>query len=297
MKTTRCFGMLLLILGLAGPAAARTEVDETRPAERGARILVDNLAGSVRVTGWDREEMRVRGTLGDDVEGLDITGDAGYLAVEVDIPRTRGRGNWDLEADLELWVPASARLEVETVSASIEVAEVTGRLELESVSGEVDVRGDVGQADLSTVSGRIRFAGSTPSLAAESVSGAVRVEGANGQLELSTVSGRLEVMAGSLERGTLESVSGSVELSCTLAQGARLDIDSHSGNVTLDLPRDASASFEIQTFSGRIDNESGPEPQRTDRYGPGERLEFSRGGGDARVTVETFSGNVRLRAR
>ncbi len=290
--------MLVAFVTSGGSALlAGDVVEETRQADSNARVMVDNLAGSVVIRGWDKAEVKVRAVLGDDVEGLDFHGDSGYLTIEVEIPRSTGRGHWDLDADLEIWVPRASRLEVETVSASIEGSGLNGRVDFESVSGKIEVEGSPGEASLSTVSGQIRFDGATEQLEAETVSGSIRLSGVSGTLEASSVSGRIEASAKDLDRGTLESVSGSVELTANLTAGARLDLESHSANVTLSLPADTSASFDLETFSGHIENELGPDGKRTSRYGPGKRVDFTMGSGDARVTVETFSGNVRLRRR
>jgi len=66
--------------------------------------------------------------------------------------------------------------------------------------------------------------------------------------------------------------------------------------VVLTLPDSTSASFEISTFSGNIHSDFGGSVERTSRYTPGKRSEFSTGDG-GRVSVETFSGNVELKKR
>jgi hypothetical protein len=72
-------------------------------------------------------------------------------------------------------------------------------------------------------------------------------------------------------------------------------VESHSGTVTLELPADTSAEFEIETFSGQIHNDFGPKARRTSEYGPGYELSFSTGSGEAEVSVESFSGGVYLK--
>ena len=56
-----------------------------------------------------------------------------------------------------------------------------------------------------------------------------------------------------------------------------------------------SARFEVSTFSGRIDNDFGPDGERTSRFAPGRALEHTTRDGSARISIETFSGNVFLR--
>ena len=59
-----------LAMSLGATAAARGEVpvDETVRASAGGDVSIDNLAGSVTVKGWDRDEVRVQGTRADVAE-------------------------------------------------------------------------------------------------------------------------------------------------------------------------------------------------------------------------------------
>ncbi len=53
----------------------------------------------------------------------------------------------------------------------------------------------------------------------------------------------------------------------------------------------------METFSGRIKSDWGPEAVRAGRYSPGMQLEFSTGAGEARVTIDSFSGSVWLKQK
>jgi len=109
------------------------------------------------------------------------------------------------------------------------------------------------------------------------------------------VSGSIRVEASDIEQGDFEAVSGSVRFTGALSPGARLSAESHSGSVVLNLPADTSARFQVETFSGSINNGfGGGEAERTSRYAPGKRLDFTIGSGDAQVRVESFSGSVTL---
>lgn len=247
------------------------------------------------VHGWDRNEVTVSGSLGEDVEELVVEGGPNSIVIEVEIPDRSGWRNRDIDGDLEIMVPKGARLDIETISASIDVESFDGKLEVESVSGSIEVSGSLAQADLETISGSIRMRGDNTRTSAESVSGSIRLSGVSDRVEATTVSGSVTVEAGQIDRGDFESVSGSVEVECSLSTSARLEVGSHSGNVTVLLPRDVSASFEASTFSGSIDNDFGPQAARTSKWVPSKTLEFTTGDGDAEVRLESFSGNMRLR--
>ena len=288
--------LLLMAIALASSAAwAGESVDVTKSASATPTVEIENLAGSVKISGWDREEIKVSGVLGDDTDGLDFSGSGDSFDIEVEIPDSYGRRHRDLDSDLEIWLPAGSSVSVETVSASIRVSGVNGRLELESVSGEVTVDGAPTSADVETVSGSIELSGSETLAIAESVSGKIELSGVAGRVEAATVSGSIRVQASDIEQGEFEAVSGSVRFTGALSPGARLSAESHSGSVVLNLPADTSARFQVETFSGGINNGfGGGEAERTSRYAPGKRLDFTIGSGDAQVRVESFSGSVTL---
>lgn len=288
--------MLFALLALAAPAAADRPVDETRAVDADARISIETLSGEVVVTGWNRNEVHVTGTIGDDLDGLDIRAEGGNLELEIDIPDGRHHGRRDYDVDLAISVPAGAHLEVESVSTSTEVFGVAGPVDVESVSGSVDVDGTPEEVRAETVSGRIRVVGSRGRVDAESVSGSVEIDGGSGRIHAGTVSGQVKVDVGTISRGHLETVSGQIRFSGALAPGGDLEAEGHSGQIDLALPAGTSARFRVSTFSGEIDNRlSGDQARRTSRYAPGKELEFTLGSGDSRVDVENFSGQVVLR--
>lgn len=292
MKTFRMLITILLVTSVA--AWAGESVDRTIVTTADVEIEIENVAGSVEVEAWDRSEVRILAELGDDTEGLDIDTEGGEIRIEVEVPEHSGR--WrrrDIDSIVKVWVPAGASVGVETVSAEIEVHGVNGSIDLESVSGSIDADGEPSTADLSTVSGRIDFTGDQTTIDAETVSGRVHLDGVAGRVDVSTVSGGVTVNASSIEHADLESVSGSIEFRGALDNGARLDASSHSGNVDVFLPSSTAASFEVETFSGDIRSDFGGEVRRTSRYTPGRELYHSTGS-DAKISIETFSGNVYL---
>jgi DUF4097 and DUF4098 domain-containing protein YvlB len=294
MRTFNLLALCLLIC--AGAAWAGETVDRTVAADHDVAIEIENIAGSIKITGWDKNEIKVTGALGDDVEELRIEGSRDHFEIEVEIPEGRSFSKRDIDSDLEIWVPQGSGLDVESVSALISVSGVNSWLELSSVSGNIEATGSITEAELETVSGSIRLSGSNTVVEAESVSGEVDLEGVGRAVDVSTVSGAMMIKGGEVNRASFESVAGRIEFEGSLAQGSRLDAECHSCNVVLALPASTSASFEISTFSGNIDSDFGGSVERTSRYAPGKRSEFSTGDG-GRVSVETFSGNVELKKR
>jgi DUF4097 and DUF4098 domain-containing protein YvlB len=283
------------VVGLLAAATAWAErtVDESRPLSPTGRVVVSNIEGSVRLIGWTSAEVEITGTLGTDVEELEITGDESVLRIEVKVPNHEKR----LETDLVLRVPVGAGIEVETVSATIEVEGLTGSVNLESVSGWVKTAGRPAELSIETVSGDLTVAESAPRTDLASVSGSITVELATGRLEAESVSGAIRVAEGSLENASFETVSGDISYAGDIVGRGSYEIESMSGSVTVLVPPSVSAEFDITTFSGNIDNDIGPKARGTSKYTPEKELSFSTGSGGARVSIESFSGSIKIKTR
>jgi len=281
------------VLLAAAPAWAQRTVNEMRPLSPTGGVTVSNIEGSVKVIGWSNAQVEITGTLGADVEELEITGDESELRIDVKAPK---HPEW-LETDLVLRIPVAASIEVETVSATVEVEGLTGSVDLESVSGWVKTSGRPSGLSVETVSGDITVAESAPRTDLASVSGSIKVDLATGRLDAESVSGAIRVENGSLESASFETVSGDISYAGDIVGRGSYDFESMSGGVTVLVPSGVSAQFDITTFSGSIDNDIGPEAERASKYTPEKELSFSTGSGGARVSIESFSGSIKIKTR
>lgn len=286
---------ILLWLSLAAwPALGQQRVDETVPASATAAIDIENPGGRVTVVGWDRDEVSVTGRVAERAE-LQIEGSGSHVEIRVD---SHGRHSHDDDSHIEVRVPRRARLEIDaTPNASVEINAVDGRIRAEAVNGGITVRGGSDEIEVETVNGPIEVDAPARRLRAESVNGRVVITGASGDIEAATVNGRLEVSGGRFERARLEIVNGRVLFEGELSPTALLEVESVSGDVELSLAEGVAADFSVTSFSGDIDNDFGPQAERTSRFTTEKELNFSNGGGGAKVEIHTLSGDVRLRKR
>jgi len=295
MKKT--FTMAILICAAAGAAWASQPVNETIPVAPGAEISVENLAGSLTFEGSGGGMLEVTGTLGDGVERLDIDidedGDV-YLEVEFD---EDFHGKQTLSTDLTIRLPADSPLSVETVSASISVSGMNGGLELETVSGAIQIRGVPASLDIENVSGSVDVETAPSGSDVESVSGLIEIGSVMGDIDVANVSGDIVINGGTLGESSMETVSGNI--TCLAAPGPSGDVDMEtmSGTISLVVDAGAVASYDLSTFSGSITNEIGPEPIRTSKYTPGKELSFNTGPGGPSISLESFSGAIKLMTR
>ena len=289
----RKIGLLSVVLAIAAwPAIGQQQVDEKRPDSATGTVEISNVSGLVKITGWDKAEVQVTGTLGRGTERLEFSGSGNRTLVKVVLPHFAHHVDG---SDLDIKVPAGSSVEVDTVSAEVAVDRVLGDVKAQTVSGGATVAGRPREFDAKTVSGEIEITAANAPGRASSVSGGVTLRGVAGAVEARSVSGDVLVKGGDATRVELETTSGDIRFEASLAKDGRLDAKSVSGTVTLDLPAATAADFDVSTFSGDITNEFGPAARRTSDYAPGRELSFSTGGGGARIVAKSFSGSVLLR--
>ncbi len=177
-----------------------------RAPERG--ILVDGRDnGSVRVYGWDRDDVLVRalvqatGETRGDARDLarDIAIDAEGGRIRATGPSFRRYSGWHVS--FEVWVPSRTSVDAETSNGSVSIEGVEGRMDLRAVNGSISLRDVAGDVRGTTSNGSInaRLSGSSwrgPGLDLTTSNGSVNLDiprGYNAQLETGTVNGGMSI--------------------------------------------------------------------------------------------------------
>jgi len=279
-----------LMLLASASAFAGQSVDERWDIDGNASISIENVAGSIEIRGWDRNEAHLTGELGESVDELEISANNASLQITV---VNRNQRNVD-NSELKLMVPKGASVDASAVSADIDVSGMDNeKLTVSSVSGDVGVSATSRRVSIESVSGDVEFSGQTPRISAESVSGDVTLSGISGEIEATTVSGDMELQAGLVDSVKLETVSGDMTAVAEVSENGRLSVESMSGDVSIMLPASQSGVFKAQSFSGRITTDFGSVEQA--KHGPGSYLKYTTGNSGAEVHVESFSGNIKLK--
>ena len=196
---------------------------------------------------------------------------------------------------LNVQVPRGASLEVDVVSAPLSIDGLDGgAIEVNSVSGKVRIN-----AKTPSLAGRQRqrqhragrHARVRPSCRRSAATSWPRRWATKPNLE--TVSGRVQAHGGPWRKFTLSTVSGDVDVTGGLTDDGKLDIDSMSGDVQLTLPADVSTAIHASSFSGDLRSAFGT-PERTNTARAA-NSDVARVSGSARISIESFSGDVRIR--
>jgi len=280
-------------------AQAAEKFDQRLAVQPHGMVEISNVAGRIDVQGWDNPEVEVRGDIGEGVEKVDFNTDHGHTVIKVRVPNHSFRS---ASADLRIRIPRDSELDISGVSSEVVVTDVEGELMAKTVSGNVrtDVFGR--DAEIKTVSGDVSLRGKGKEGAAgaeihiATISGNIHVDRAGGDLEATTVSGDMSLRMEPSRSIRLRSTSGDIGFEGKLVKGANIDAETVSGDLTVRARPEAGMEYQVSTFSGDIKNCMGIESERVSKYGPGRRLNGSRGGGgdEARIRLKTMSGDVEL---
>jgi DUF4097 and DUF4098 domain-containing protein YvlB len=276
----------------ASPAVrAGTPINERAAADPVGSVEVSNVAGTVRVTAWDRNEVEVTGELGDGAEKLEFAVADKVTRIKVILPR---KSSITEETDLVIHVPAASRLSVNTVSADIEVQGLLGAQRLQSVSADIRTAAAGEDVECKTVSGDVAVNGSFKKglLTITTVSGDATALRVAGEVNANTVSGDVTLGLGETNRSRVRSTSGDLTMAALLAADGKFDAESISGDVRLELVGAVNAEFDISSFNGEIRNCFGPKAVATSEYAPGKELRFREGQGSGHVRIKTLNGDI-----
>lgn len=285
--------MACAMMILCGVSFAETQVSEQGKAASDGLVIVENIAGSIEVIGWDKNEVKVDGVLSDEVDGLKFKASGKKTTIEVKYPRNMR--SIDQGADLVIYAPHNSSFEIESISCRINIKSVTGFVSVETISGDVSLVGDCDGVELSGISGDITVRGDSKKISIESISGGIDAKGNVSTVNVESITGDIDLVFDIFEGLEVETVDSTVFVDGALAKGGKMELESVSGDITLVVPSDISAEFTVESFSGSIAKVFGHKASRVSKYAPGSEMEFVTGGGDGRVDISTFSGDVRIK--
>lgn len=310
-------GLAILLL-VAAPAvlAAGESVDETKDASADGFVTVNVTRGEVEFRGWDKNAVRVVGTLDEETEEFRFERDGEEVRIHVKV-NNQGSGWWGNNdgSDLTIYLPEESSMTFAGVSTDVEVRDINGpmevgvvsgdlvfgagipRLTAQTVSGDIELRETDGRVRVTTVSGDVDSYRVKGDAEYSSVSGNILVEDGGPEMRIESVSGDIEVNNGTVSSLGGHSVSGDIDINIDPAEASNIEFDAVSGSIRVRLGGEVNARFDIETGSGSIRNRLSDHKPRISKYMSEETLKFSLGEGEGQVMITTRSGDISLSRR
>jgi DUF4097 and DUF4098 domain-containing protein YvlB len=285
----------LVVLALASvPAAARaqtvvrTRVDTTLAFGKGGLVDLGLISGDIIVTGWTRPEVRVVARIEEGELETIIT--SSRISIQTQSRRRRVG-----EAQYEVHVPIGTRVQASSISGDIRVTGTAGEVQANSISGAVEVTDATDRISVGSVSGDLRAAKLRGRTHISTTSGDLELDDITGELSVESVSSDIKITRAKSAHVRAGTVSGEVTYAGSIEPDGSYEFSTHSGEVRLEIPAGSGASLDLQTFSGSITS-SFPmtlQPGERSRHS-GRKMQFTIGNGSARITAQTFSGDITI---
>jgi hypothetical protein len=279
----------------AAPAVGESQqkVDVRRSVTRDVYVRLNGAFASLKVTGWEKDSVVMTGTIPKEAKFEPAMGGAASGPATGVKFYVEGPMGTNASGSLELFVPAGSTVWAKSGSATIDVTGITGGLDLNIVGGAITVTGSPRELNIESMDGTVTVNGSPNWMRAKTASGDVTIRGSCSDLGVTTVSGTVSIRDGKYERTRVESVTGNISFGAYMDRAGNLLMDSHSGTIELFVGK-MSVDIDATTITGTISNSVSTRRPTPGRDGRGEELTLALGTGDARATLRSFKGNIKL---
>lgn len=276
---------MLLTIAAVATLALGQQTDTTVPVRPGMRLDVENFGGGIVVHGWSQNSVRVHASHSSR-DRIDVTVQGSTVSLNA-----QGRHGMAQTVDYEISAPAWMALNLHGTYTDIEVDGTQASVTAETVNGEVKVRGGSGQVSLKSVQGAVTLENAKGHIDLGSVNEGVTLRNVSGDIAVETVSG--DVTLEGIESASVEvnTTNGEVQYEGTIKDGGRYSFSTNNGDVTISVPERANATVTVSTFNGDFDSSFPVSVTSTSKH----RFSFTIGSGSARLELETFNGDIKLR--
>lgn len=296
MSRTLLVGGLLLVAAAAAKAQSRRDegyesrIDTTLAFDRRGSVILSVGSGEIVVTGWNRDQVRVKAWSERSVIRMDATS----ARLSLDLSRARGG-----DTRYEITVPIGVRVSARSTSGDISITGTKGSVDANTNTGDVLIEDAAETVDLRSMSGDITARAIVGSVEVSTLNGDLVLSDVRGDVEAGSVSGEIDLRGVTAKYVRAKTTSGDVTFDGSVDAAGRYELGSHSGSVYLTVPQATGALVTIATYSGSIESPDFPITLRPGEHGIGasKRFTFEVGKGDARISAESFSGDITIRSK
>ncbi|MFM7230668.1 MAG: hypothetical protein ACKO3S_01635, partial [bacterium] len=213
----------------------------------GATLALANAAGSVRVTAWPRNEVRVVAVHDRSVRvAAERVGARLQLGARVAADGTPAVVEWSVS------VPAWLPLEIAGREGDVEVTGLRAPVRARTMRGDVHVRSCQGPLQAHSVEGQVHVSDVVGNVTAGSVNNVIRIVRVSGPVEAQTVNGDIQLERLESPSVDASSVNGQVFVMSPFRPHGRYAFASHRGRVLVAVPEGQEMAVRMRSFNGEV---------------------------------------------
>ena len=261
--------------------------DQTVPVAKGTKLDVNNFAGDVNVTVWDKDAVRVQ-VNHSDREVVDIKPGEQTLTV-----RSRSvRGGPPRSLDYTITVPKWMGISVAGTYADVTLDGVGGDVTIETTRGDIKVSGGSGFVSLKSVQGEIVLEKAKGRIEVRAVNEGIRLADISGDLSAESTNGSIILDRIDSANVDLYTVNGNLSYDGPIKDKGLYRLTTHNGTIGIALADKSNAMLTVRTYNGGFKSSF---PLKLDDQNPRKRFTVTLGNGSAHVELESFGGSILLR--
>lgn len=261
-------------------------------------LVIENDMAPLTIEGYDGEVIEVDAKIPleqedfgaiEEIFQFSQQGDRGKLFLER-IPELSEGLFSSRMPKINLKVPASIRLEVETEHMPVYISGMDSSLKIESENGPIVVSNCIGECEIDSengpmklrnIHGDIKIGMENAPLSAEALMG--------DSFKLETENGPIKIRTASFPKVKIESENGSIYYETLPLEEADFEIESENGNIHLALPLDFDFELEAEIENGRLSNSIDAKWEQTE-----DKIRIWRGESEVKIRLKTENGMIRL---
>lgn len=303
------------------PAFANEKVNKILEVSSDSLIEIKHVSGQAKIIGWDKNQIKVEGELGDKTKEFRFERDGKSVIIEIEVEKRKDGWGWgndsDSGDDLLIHVPKNSRVDYHSPNADLSIENVFGGSDIDMINGDLNATQLTGRIRLKTVNGDIRGRQLAGELTLDAVNGDIRAEHVKGdevsvnsvngdinvrssakEVRAETVNGDIEIILGDVIEVETNTVNGNIDMEMNLVDGGTVKGSSVSGGIKLAFQEGVQAKFDLEAHAdGNIRNRITNQKASKAKHGSRKWLEFSTGEPSAWVDVSTVNGRIEVSSR
>ncbi len=204
--------------------------------------------GRLRISTWTRDSVDIRGTIS---KSSRLFGGGSRTHVKFGIEASVVDDRALPYADWNVTVPRDARLWVKMIDGDITATGTAGELELYAVSGSIVVRAVSGVTMIESIDASVSVAEARGDLRVRGSRGKVLLESVHGTASVATVSGPV-TLAFVTADGRVETIGGDITMKGAPQKGATMELQSHSGAMWLSFDATRTPLLDLSSRAGPV---------------------------------------------
>ena len=288
--------LFLVTLSIATVARAGEEIEKSIQVPANSHVFINNDRGDVEVTGWDKDQILVRGELAHDSQELIFKnkGEKTFIKVRVRKGSHRGNGHSMGASDLQIFIPENARLHFKGIDTDFTINGLFAKVNGSTINGELLIKNVHSKINVTSISGDINVSDSSGSVHVESMRGDVNVKGKFEDAHLQTVAGDIWTDISHINKLRTNNVAGSTIVEGHLINEASIELASVNGDIDYKVAGMLNAECELTSqFGGDINNNLTDDlPNKSQMQA--RQLRFVSGDGAGSVVMKTIVGTINI---